>query len=142
MLMPILVERFHLKAHTELKTLPVYELILLRGGPRFARSPDQALQNEGISVYPTALKARNMPMPVFAKTLAHQVHRTVIDKTGLIGLYDIDLKWSRDDPPDPDPNAPPSFFTAVQEELGLKLQPAKGPVVTLVVDHIEMPSGN
>jgi uncharacterized protein (TIGR03435 family) len=144
MLMPILADRFHLQARIEMKNLPVYELILLKGGPKFHPSPDQAAHNESTSVYNTALKLRDMPIPIFAKTLAHQLNRTVVDKTGLTGIYDLDLKWSRDDVANPDPNsnAPPTFFTAIQEQLGLKLQPAKGPVKTLVVDHIEMPSGN
>lgn len=142
MLMPILAERFHLKAHIVVRTLPVYDLMLLKGGPKFSPSPDQASQDEGTSVYNTAFKVRNMPMAIFAKTLSHQLHRTVIDKTGLAGIYDLDLKWSSDDAPNPDPNAPPGLFTALEEQLGLKLVPSKGPVQTLVVDQIEMPTEN
>jgi uncharacterized protein (TIGR03435 family) len=142
MLLPILAERFHLKARIESRTLPVYELVLLKKGPRFQRSPNQGSEDQSTSVHNTSIKASNMPMAIFCKTLSHQLHRTVIDKTGLEGLYDFELKWSRDDATDLPADAPPTFFTAVQEQLGLKLQPAKGPVDTLVVDHVEMPSEN
>jgi uncharacterized protein (TIGR03435 family) len=142
MLLPVLAARFLLKTRIESKTLPVYELLLLKGGPRFQRSPNQATEDQNTSVHNTSIKASNMPMTLFCKTLSHQVHRTVIDKTGLAGLYDLELKWSRDDATDLPADAPPTFFTAVQEQLGLKLQPAKGPVETLVVDHVEMPSEN
>ena len=68
--------------------------------------------------------------------------RNVIDKTGLAGNYDLTLQWSREDSSTPDTDSAPSIFTALPEQLGLKLQPAKGPVETLVVDHVEMPSDN
>jgi uncharacterized protein (TIGR03435 family) len=67
--------------------------------------------------------------------------RTVVDKTGLTGNYDIDLKWTPDDQQGT-PDAGPSLFTALEEQLGLKLVPAKGPVDKLVVDHVEKPSEN
>jgi uncharacterized protein (TIGR03435 family) len=142
MLQLVLTERFHLKAHIESKSLPVYDLVLLKGGPRFKPSANQSSDDQSTNVHNTSLKASNMPIAVFCKTLSHQTQRTVIDKTGLPGLYDIELKWSRDDATDLPADAPPTFFTALQEQLGLKLQPSKGPVDTLVVDHVEMPSDN
>jgi uncharacterized protein (TIGR03435 family) len=81
-------------------------------------------------------------MASFASSLENAVHRTVIDKTGLAGSYDFVLTWAPDDHPDTQDDSAPSIFTALPEQLGLKLQPAKGPVVTLVVDHVEMPSEN
>jgi uncharacterized protein (TIGR03435 family) len=72
----------------------------------------------------------------------------VVDKTGIAGQYDMTLKWTPDDQPppllngQPDPNAPPDIFTALQEQLGLKLESAKGPVPVVVIDHLEMPSEN
>jgi len=88
------------------------------------------------------LKARNITMASFASMLFSEVHRTVADKTALTGRYDLDMTWSPDDRSTPDPDAGPSIFTALQEQLGLKLRPAKGPVEILVVDHVEMPSAN
>jgi uncharacterized protein (TIGR03435 family) len=89
--------------------------------------------------------------------LSNELHHTVIDKTGLTGKYDLELTWTQDQGSDPmfkgtdgaqqradaAPDASgPSIFTALQEQLGLKLQSTKGPVETLVIDHVEMPSEN
>jgi uncharacterized protein (TIGR03435 family) len=78
--------------------------------------------------------------------LSNQLHRPVVDKTGLTGKFDIDLHWTPDSlsasqAPSTDASGP-DIFTALQEQLGLKLQPAKGPVETLVIDHIEPPTPN
>jgi uncharacterized protein (TIGR03435 family) len=142
MLLPILAERFHLKARLMTREMAGYDLTLLKNGPKFAPSPDQASRDESTTVQTTAYKVRNTSMSVFAKTLSHQLHRTVIDKTGLTGIYDLDLKWTGDNVSNPDASAPPGLFTALEEQLGLKLQPARGSVPTLVVDHIEMPTEN
>jgi uncharacterized protein (TIGR03435 family) len=84
---------------------------------------------------------------MLSEVLSGQLNHTVIDKTGLTGDYDLKLKWT----PDEDSNntaengaadRPPDLFTALQEQLGLKLDSAKGPVTTLVVDHAEQPSPN
>jgi uncharacterized protein (TIGR03435 family) len=140
MLLPLLSERFQLKTHIETKILPVYELVVLKGGPKFKPSADQTKHGGGsTSISNTALKAHDLPMVSFAKTLAGQIHRPVIDKTGLPGNFDLTVTWSSDEHPDTDA---PSIFTAIQEQLGLKLVPAKGPVDTLVVDHVEMPTEN
>ena len=87
------------------------------------------------------LTVDNSSMKLFASSLASLVHRTVIDKTGLAGNYDLSMKYSPDDISTQQADSP-SLFTALQEQLGLKLQPAKGPVETLVVDSVEMPSEN
>ena len=98
-----------------------------------------------------------LPMTSVVNMLSQQLHRTVIDKTGLTGKYDLELNWTPEEgegmgPPPPaggpqhaDPpsdSSGPSIFTAVQEQLGLKLQSAKGPVETLVIDNVEKPSEN
>ncbi len=146
-ILPLLTERFQLKVHTETKTLPVYELVLITGGPKFKPSADQTKTGGGsMSVHGgrtlTSLTAHDIPMTSLAKTLAGAVHRTIIDKTGLKGNFDLSLQWSNDENPDSGAEQAPSIFTAIQEQLGLKLQPAKGPVDTLVVDHAAMPSEN
>jgi uncharacterized protein (TIGR03435 family) len=145
MVRPMLAERFQFKAHTEFKELPVYELIVLKDEPKFKQSTTDSQKgsltsswgDDKGSIVATAIKMTNL-----ASVLSDQVHRTVIDKTGLTGTYDFTLKWSVDGVTDAPADAGPSIFTAVQEQLGLKLQPAKGPVATLVVDHAEMPSAN
>jgi uncharacterized protein (TIGR03435 family) len=83
----------------------------------------------------------------FAGLLTNQTDRTVIDRTGLSGKYDLQLKWTVDRAAGAADNGLageeiPGLFTALQEQLGLRLQPAKGPVETLVVDHVERPSEN
>jgi uncharacterized protein (TIGR03435 family) len=140
MLLPLLVERFQLKTHTEIKILPVYELVVTHGGPKFSQSADDSKHGASLNIHNTELTAQDLPMASLARALSDQVHRTVIDKTGLAGNYDLTLKWSLEDNPSAETDAAPSIFTALQEQLGLKLHPAKGPVETLVVDHAEIPS--
>jgi uncharacterized protein (TIGR03435 family) len=144
MLLPFLVERFQLKAHTETKTLPVYELVVIKDGPKFKQSEDD-MHGSGTSVHGghdgKELTAHNLSMTSLASSLTNEVHRTVIDKTGLTGKYDLGMKWSADDGTAA-ADSVPSIFTALPEQLGLKLQAGKGPVETLVVDSVEMPSEN
>jgi uncharacterized protein (TIGR03435 family) len=148
MLRPLVTERFQLKTHTESRILPVYELVVAKGGPKCKLSDDQTKLGWGdIGLYynrsDIRLEGRALPMAHLAKTLADQVHRTVIDKTALTGNYDLTLQWTPDDAPaSTDADSVPSIYTAVQEQLGLKLQPAKAPVEVLVVDHAAMPSEN
>lgn len=147
MLLPLLMERFQLKVHTETKTLLVYELVVLPGGPKFKPSVTQTDRGGGstsINGGRTSVKltAHDLPMGTLAKKLSGEVRRTVIDKTGLAGNFDLKMQWSTDNNPDSGAEVLPDIFTAIQEQLGLKLKPAKGPVETLVVDQVEMPSEN
>jgi uncharacterized protein (TIGR03435 family) len=103
------------------------------------------------------LNVRNMTMKDFASWMQSGVmDRPVIDQTGLSDRYDFQLKWTPDDsqfaqfrgagvtvpPPADDAKAPPSLYTAVQEQLGLRIGPAKAPDDVIVVDHVEKPSAN
>jgi len=146
MLLPFLVERFHLKAHTEIKILPVFELVVLKSGPKFKQTADGDERGADTSVQGRnrviELTGHDISMTSLANTLTGQVHRTVIDKTGLAGNYDFAMRWSSDNEINTEKELAPSIFTALQEQLGLKLKPSKGPVETLVVDHVEMPSEN
>ncbi|HEY1744811.1 MAG TPA: TIGR03435 family protein [Granulicella sp.] len=156
MLQAILVDRFQLKVHTETKTLPVYEMVVVKDGPKFKASapegsPEDKSPNDVArgamtvqsTVQNTELTGHAIPLASFANMLTDQLHRTVIDKTGLTGQYDLLLKWTSDDTSDASSDSStPSIFTALQEQLGLKLQSSKGPVDTLVVDRVEMPSEN
>ena len=148
MLLPLLVERFQLKTHSEARILPVYELIVAKGGPKIKLSEDQTKSIWGDSSFYSnksniKFVTKALSMASLAKDLSGWANRTVIDKTGLAGNYDLTLQWTPDDTPaSTDANSAPSIYTAVQEQLGLKLQPAKGPVETLVVDHAAMPSDN
>ena len=97
----------------------------------------------GMSGGPGRMTIHGMSFEAFAHfmSLSNLAGRTVVDKTGLTGNYDIDLKWTPDDQQGT-PDAGPTLFTALEEQLGLKLVPAKGPVETLVIDHVERPSEN
>lgn len=151
MLRKLLEDRFGLKTHIETKTLAVYNLAIAKGGIKFkeyavdASGKDKSgnMSTHGTDTG-TEMTATGVPMRDLASVLGDQMHQTVIDKTGLAGKYDLHLLWRRDDaPPNPDGrDEAPGLFTALQEQLGLKLETGKGPVDTLVVDHIEPPTEN
>ena len=102
------------------------------------------------------VQADGVTLEFLAQVLSRQIGRTVIDKTGLTGNYDYTLEWTPDDAGPPAPGAEaalprndggsdavgPSIFTALQEQLGLKLESSKGPVDVIVIDHIDLPSEN
>ena len=147
MLQVLLAERFHLRVHTEVKTLPVYELVVAKGGTRLAEvapehkdDPFQGASSGSTNIHNGNLTAAYRSMANFADTLSGQVHRTVLDKTGLPGHYNFQLSWTRDDVPAPESATAPPLFTALEEQLGLRLVPAKGPVTTLLIDHADLPA--
>ena len=150
MLAALLVDRFHLKTHTEIKTLPVYELVVAKDGPKLKTSivppPDTGnpdpLGLGTMDVHNTEMTATGVTLSDLAMNLSFPLDRTVINKTGLTGRYDFRLRWTADGVDVGATDAPPDLFTAIQEQLGLKLQAAKGPVTTLVVDHVEQPTDN
>ena len=157
MLLPMLADRFHVKAHTEVKTLSVFNLVVTKDGPRFKRNPPPPIDpdnpkkgQEGrgnININNDDMTATAVPLSTLAEVLADQLSHTVIDKTGLTGDYDFRLKWTSEDQSsntadNGTTDRPPDLFTALQEQLGLKLESTKGPVTTLVVDHAEQPTPN
>jgi len=150
MLAALLVDRFHLKIHTEIKTLPVYELVVAKGGPKLTATvvppPDtknlDPLGLGNLDVQGTNITAAGVTLSDLAGNLSFPLDRTVLNKTGLTGRYDFQLRWTADGASAGATDAPPDLFTAIQEQLGLKLQAAKGPVTTLVVDHVEQPTAN
>ena len=144
MIIPLLADRFHLKAHLQPKVMPVYDLVVARGGPKFQLSQtdtNNSNSNMSGSNNDMVLSTKGASMTDLAAALSDQVHRQVNDKTGLAGAADITLKWTSDEAADQGGTVV-SIFTAVEEQLGLKLQSSKGPVQTLVIDHAEMPSAN
>ena len=148
---PILTDRFQLTFHHETKILPIYELVVVKGGPRFKQiTPAELASDEGVngvhaggmSIHNRNLVATGVPLSSLADHLSGQLNRIVLDKTGLAGKYNLQLSWSPDDagPPAPDSAAPPDIYTALEEQLGLKLQPGKAEIETFVVDHAELPT--
>lgn len=153
MLRKLLADRFQLSFHREPREFSIYVLEVAKGGPKLkdAAKPDElpALINV---VYPQSIKlpARNVTMGDFVSMLQRAVlDRPVVDKTGLKGRYDFDLEWAPDEsqfdgairPASTDENAAP-LFTAIQQQLGVRLVATKGPVDALVVDRAERPSAN
>jgi uncharacterized protein (TIGR03435 family) len=146
MTIPLLADRFHLKVHLSPKVTTVYEIVVAKGGPRFRLTePDTntGSVNLGTSGMNNTIVAKKSDMATLSSALSDcQLHAIVVDRTGLKGEGDFTLSWSSDAALEQgSPNAI-SVFTAMQDQLGLKLQPAKLSVDTLVIDHAEMPSTN
>jgi bla regulator protein BlaR1 len=160
----LLADRFQLKVHRETKEMPIYALVPAKNGPKLKASQADVPPKEGfdgsgqprgpgIRVGRGQITAVMMPLQFLAQTLSQQLGRAVLDKTGLTGDYDFMLQWTADqgqsaglsaEPKDspPAPDSGPSIFTAIQEQLGLRLDSEKGPVDILVIDRVEKPSEN
>ncbi len=141
MVQSLLAARFNLVFHHETRELPIYALEVMKTGKKF-----QAMQTNNFQVnigrnY-LQIEGGENTMTVLAESLAEILDRVVIDKTGILGKYSVNLKWTPDDAVSTGDEAPPSIFTALQEQLGLKLESQKGPVEVFVIDKIEMPSEN
>lgn len=175
MVQALLAERFQLAVHHGTQELPIYAVVLARKdgklGPRLTQTkegsctifdPSKPRPQPGAprprfcgtsGVSPNRLTAIGIPIANLAPMLQMVLDRTVIDKTGLTGNFDLTMEWSPDEtqalqgPPDapkppPSDSAGPSIFTAIQEQLGLKLESEKGPVDVLIIDRAERPSGD
>ncbi len=169
MLQALLADRFKLTIHRETKALPAYSLLIAKNGPKLkeAKPGDtypngfvtpagrggagQMMQSTSAAGY--NFVAQGIPFSTLVGWLSVQLRRPVVDKTGLTGSYDVTLNYSLDFsqlrapsdgaslPPAPDATSPP-LLTAVQEQLGLKLESGKGGGEAIVIDHAEKPSGN
>jgi len=146
MLRSLLADRFKLVVHTETKEQPIYELVVAKSGSKLqpAKS-DQPTRMIMSGSGKFSMETAQISALIYQ--LSPQLGRPVIDKTGLTGNYEIKLEWARDSGSASSDAAPsdasaPSIFTAVQEQLGLKLVSTKGPVDTLVIDHAEPPTAN
>ena len=138
MLQALLADRFKLTWHKEIRQLPVFDLVIAKGGSKLQESK---ANGRTYNIGSDHISDQGVTAPVLADQLAARLGRPVIDKTGLTGRYDVTLKWTPDGT-EAAPDSPPSIFTATQEQLGLKLESTKGPVETLVIDHVEEPSPN
>jgi uncharacterized protein (TIGR03435 family) len=163
MLVPVLEDRCTLKFHRETRELTVYTLVVAKGEPTLQPSKpagsetNQAAPRNTMAIGDKGftMAGRAASMTTIARMLSLQLGSSVVDKTGLTGTYDYTLEFSpesgasmpmmrpRDgrDSPATEAHAP-SIFTAVQEQLGLKLEAKKEPVDVVVIDHIEQPSAN
>jgi uncharacterized protein (TIGR03435 family) len=149
MLQALLADRFKLAVHRETKEMPVYALVVGKGGPKFKESAPDAEDVGRINIdsrtQNQTLVATKCTMESLADDLMSflGVEKPVVDRTGLTGFYNIKLqatpKWKMDADPE---LGDLSASAAVQEQLGLKLESAKAPVEILVVDHWEKPTAN
>jgi uncharacterized protein (TIGR03435 family) len=150
MVRTLLADRFKMTARWETKATPVYELVVAKSGPKMPKVADTD-RTRGVFItlngnQMQALAAeppRGLTMQELAERLtAFGAQRPVIDKTGLEGLYKVTLSFGITPREATAPSEYPDLFTAVQEQLGLKMQDAKVPVDTLIVDHMERPDAN
>jgi uncharacterized protein (TIGR03435 family) len=156
MMQHLLAERFAMKAHRELRTLSAYELVVAKGGAKL-----QAAKEQAQAEIPPGVRIQRGPhewmrvvgvrgtMPQLAAELQRvETDRPVVDRTGLAGEFDFTMTATSEKPffkgetPATGDDAPPVIFTAIQEQLGLKLEPVKTAVECLVLDHVERPSAN
>lgn len=178
MMQSMLVERFNLKVHREMREGPVFALVVAKGGAKFLHTKlpelDAAMRNPGQPpprlppcTPGTMCMVRQASMSELAYIIwdfgehgvVSEIGRPVIDQTGLKGDYYIQLQWAPELRPGtmfngtpignpgagagpPPESSGPSFMTALQEQLGLKLEPTKGPVEYVVVDHVDRPTEN
>jgi len=145
MLQGLLADRFQLAVHRETRTLPAYVLEVGRNGPKMARADgvDDDTDMDGWRGALT-LTAKKTDMNSLAEALEGRLDRPVVNRTGLAGGYNFTLHWSpaNGQVEDDDDAEDVSIFTAVAEQLGLRLKAAKEPVEVLVVDRAERPAAN
>jgi uncharacterized protein (TIGR03435 family) len=154
MVQKLLAERFALQIHEEKREMPAYVLTVANDGPKLTKSADAAGLT-GFTMGPLGtLHAGSATMESLAHILENGIlDRPVLNETGLDGRWDFTLKWTPDEsqfagmpvtvpPPTDEANAPPPLFTAIQEQLGLKLEARKADVPVLVIDHVDHPSPN
>ena len=141
MMQALLADRFKLVVHRDTREMPVYDLVLAKPdgklGSGLRRSDCSKDPCGNTNVNNTVLHADGITFELFTGTLSSIVTHIVKDKTALEGPYTMDLTWSRDQTTD---TTQPSIFTALQEQLGLKLESARGPVDVLVIDRAEQPT--
>ena len=171
LLQSLLAERFKLQVTHQTKDLPVYALIVARNGsklqpakpeasyPNAIKGPDGKMHAGMMRMGRGQIEGQAMSMSGLARMLSQQLGRDVVDRTGLQGNYDFTLHWTPDQGPEGMPPGPPgggpppegapppdtagpSLFTALEEQLGLKLESQKGPVEIIVIDSIERPSAD
>ena len=145
-LQSMLADQFKLRLHPQTENLPIYELTVAAGGPKLQESKGMGMMRMGRG----ELTSQGTPLALLVEQLSLRLGRTVVDKTGLSGDYAFTLHWTPDANEDarlpvpagmasPEVSGPP-LIEALQDQLGLALQPASGPVQILVIDHVDKPA--
>jgi uncharacterized protein (TIGR03435 family) len=151
----LLADRFQLVVHKETKDQPIYALVVSKNGAKLKEAKAVEGARQGMSMNRGRLEGFAAPMEMLGQTLSNVTARPVIDKTGLTAKYDFVLEWTPEagadaraqgfgngvTEPAPAPGGP-TIFTALQEQLGLRLESQKGPVPNIVIDRAEKPSEN
>ena len=150
----LLEDRFKLQYHKETKILPCYALELEKSGSKLTEN--HSPESFDIPIQPLgfgSIQAKHSSMSYFSWFLSQNLNKPIADQTGLAGFYDFKLNWTPELPPGvaervaaegrtlPPANGP-DIFTALREQLGLRLDSQKGPVEVMVIDHVERPSEN
>ena len=139
MLRALLEDRFHLKYHLTPKQTDVYVLGVAKSGFKLKEVKEEDSPNHGVQMDLRWIHSdKTATVTAFASALENLVGKVVLDKTGLSCFYNIDLRWGKSESGD----AGASFFTAIQEQLGLRLDSEKQPVDILVIDSAEQPTPN
>ena len=162
MVLNILTDRFKLTYHHETRTLPEYALVIARSGPKLQEFKptigDNGKSRENLMMSRSSLTGNAIDIAMLARGLSDRIGRPIVDKTGLTGKYSFKLDWANEPHEGGGPGGPahdagfsgapaagdtgPSIFTAVEEQLGLKLNAEKGPVDVVVIDHLEQPAAD
>jgi len=163
MMLNILTDRFKLAYHRETRTLPEYVLVVVKSGSKLEEfkpttGEDGKPRGNWLRMSDTSLTADDIDMVSFTRMLSQRIGRPIVDKTDLTGKYSFKLNWANEPHEGEGPDGPghdagpggtsaagdtgPSIYTALQEQLGLKLESEKGPVDVIVIDHLEQPADN
>jgi uncharacterized protein (TIGR03435 family) len=141
LLRSLLADRFQLEVHWETREGTVYAMVVDKGGPKFKKSAGPLTDSMNTNKGPgkARMTGTAASMAILASNLGNQLGRFALDKTGLTGAYDFTFEW---DPEQATDSAGPSIFTALRDQLGLRLESQKGPVEILVIDRAKRASEN
>jgi bla regulator protein blaR1 len=163
MFQPVLADRLQLKVHSETREETVYELVVAKNGPKLVEAKPGDTYTDGLKgpdgtggpgmamMQVGTFTGQAVPLSTLVDVLSQRLGSTIVDKTGLTGKYDVKMQWHEEgpaslpgepSPPVPQDSSGPSIYTALQEQLGLKLESRKAPIPVLVIDHVEKPSAN
>jgi len=146
MLQTLLADRLKLAVHKESRIMPVYELTVANTGSKLKEVEPSRFSDQILRYPPNRGFRGHLTLPILAYLLSDFLDRYVLDSTGLKGIYDVDVRWTPNDPagePLPVASEPSGLFRAIQEQLGLKLESRRAPVPVIMVDHVErVPTAN
>ena len=145
MLQDLLADRFKLAFHRETRTIPALFLEVAKNGPKLEKTEDgESSTNTNGNDAGITIEARKTDTDSLAKVLARETKMPVLNRSELEGTFNFRLSWARDQATPVAGDDRPSLFTAIQEQLGLRLRSEKAPVeiLVLVIDHVEKPSEN